>query len=321
MENPFVDAKSKTPKAKILLWGSYGTGKTFQALHFPAPAIVDMERGSENYTSQFDFKTFHATDPDKVMQGIMWLGKNTHDRKTVILDSMTEFWSALQKKWSDIFLQKNTNSVGNKEEFYELQPRDWATIKAEFKDFLRKMLDLDMHIVCTCREKTLYEEGKFLKKIGEVQDSDRSLPYLFDTVVRLEKLDGKHIAVVEKDRTQMLPKRFEVNYAFFAYAFELDGWDALVIPDALLPEALRGKGITGEMIGRGDASIVWDGKDKKGQPCQYKGRQLLHIWQSWTGQEYKLFSGRLLGKYPSKGKQAVANPDAEPAPDAAKAQS
>ncbi len=334
MENPFVDAKSKTPKAKILLWGSYGTGKTWQALHFPAPVMIDMERGSEQYASDFQFKVFHATDPDKVMQGVAWLRKNKHEQKTLILDSMTEFWSALQKKWTDIFLVKQSGK-GNKGEFYELQPRDWGTIKAEFKDFLRKMLDLDMNIICTCRQKDLYEEGAFLKKIGETQDSDRSLPYLFDTVVRLEKTaEGGHIATVEKDRTNLLPKRFTANYVIFAYAFELEDFEKIVIPDQYLPQGLKGKQITGEMTATNHGKVVWDGKKpNKDEVIEYKGRQLLHVWEGKESQECKLFAKRLLAKYPSKKDLAnhqppamvtagiTQSPDAEPAPDTAKAQS
>lgn len=295
-QNPFVNAGSKTKKAKILLYGSYGTGKTILSLQFPSPVMIDMERGSECYSSLYDFSVFHTTDPDGVEHGVEWLHRNKTDRQTIILDSMTEFWSALQFKWSEIFLKRN-NGKGNKVEFYDLQPRDWVQIKNQFKNFLRKLLLLDMNVICTCRLKDMYSESEMLKKIGDTVDADRSLPYLFDTVVRLEKTsEGKYIAKTEKDRTNLLPAVFTADYIVFAVSFDLAGWDKLVVPDQYLPVCFREKEITGELLATNKAG-AWTSKDGKAFPSS---RQLLHIWQGEKANDVtRLLAKRLLAKYPS----------------------
>lgn len=293
-ESLFVEASQKKRRAKILFYGTFGTGKTLLSLNFPRPVMIDLERGSECYHSNFSFKVFHTTDPEKVRQGVEWLKQNKTDRDTIILDSMTEYWSALQSKWSEVFLRRNKGK-GNKEEYYDLQPRDWGQIKNEFKDFLRSLLALDMNVICTCRVKDLYSEEVMLKKVGETIDCDRNLPYLFDTVVRLEKTtEGRYMAKVEKDRTNLLPPIFEANYTIFAYAFGLENFDVQVIPDANLPMDLRGKGLSG--LNLATENIEWLNKEGK----KYKSRQLLHMWVSEKNPDNisKTMGRRLLEKYP-----------------------
>jgi hypothetical protein len=302
IEQIFQDSNSKTRRAKILLYGSYGTGKTILGLQFPKPVMIDLERGSECYQGKFDFKVFHTTDPDSVTKGISWLQKNKTDRQTIILDSMTEYWSALQSKWTEIFLRKNKGK-GNKEEFYELQPRDWTVIKNEFKALLRKLLSLDMNVLCTCRVKDQYAEGEFLKKTGETFDSDRSLPYLFDTVVRLDRTqDSKFMARVEKDRTNLLPKNpFEVNYLVFAAAFELEGWDEIAFPDAWLWTNHKSKTITGKDFATDQQHAAYT-KDEK----TFSGRQCLHIMaEKHEREEVRMIATKLLEKYPSQRKAEI----------------
>ena len=297
IENIFQDATQKKRRAKVLLYGTYGTGKTVLSLQFPRPVLIDMERGSECYNDKFSFKVFHTTDVDQVKKGVAWLTKNTTDRETIVLDSITEYWSALQMKWSETFLRRNKGK-GNKEEYYDLQPRDWAQIKSEFKSFLRSLLSLDMNVICTSRVKDLYSEEVMLKKIGETFDCDRSLPYLFDTVVRLDKIEGRHIARVEKDRTGLLPPTFEASYSVFAYAFDLVDFEKAIIPDSYLPADLKGKSISGEDLAT--TEITWQSQKENGK--QYKTRQLLHMWSSEKNPDIisKMFGQKLLQKYPSK---------------------
>lgn len=41
--NPFQSAELTARKLKILLYGNWGTGKTFAALTFPRVALIDAE--------------------------------------------------------------------------------------------------------------------------------------------------------------------------------------------------------------------------------------------------------------------------------------
>lgn len=219
--SPFQKAKSLEKRLKLFLWGDSGVGKTTLALRFPKPAVIDLEGGTDLYGDAFDFDVLRATTADDVIAAVDWLLANQHPFRTLVIDPVTVLWDAMQKKWSDIFLRRNKSSKGYKFEFYDLQPRDWQTLKAEFKDLIRKLIALDMNVIVTARQKVQYADGAFMKAIGETFDGERSLPYLFDTIIRLYRDDkGRFLGQTLKDRSNKMPKaEFEVSYPLFEELF------------------------------------------------------------------------------------------------------
>jgi hypothetical protein len=220
-DSPFKRAKTIEKRRKLFVWGDSGCGKTWFALQFPKPAVLDLERGSEEYGNRFDFDVLPVTTADDAMAALDWLATNRHDYRTLVIDPITVYWEALQKKWSDIFLTRNKGGKGFKFEFYELQPRDWNIVKAELRHFIRKILALDMNVIVTARQKTQYADGGFMRAIGETFDGEKSLPYLFDTILQLRRSpEGKFYAKTIKDRTGRLPAaEFENEFSVFERAF------------------------------------------------------------------------------------------------------
>jgi len=220
-ESPFQKATSLQKRLKLFLWGDSGVGKTTLALRFPKPVVVDLEGGADLYGDSFKFDVLKASTPDDIMAAVDWLLTQKHSYRTLIIDPVTVYWDSLQKKWSDVFLKRNKGSKGYKYEFYDLQPRDWLTIKSEFKEFIRKLIALDMNVIVTAREKTKYKEGSFMVAIGETFDGEKTLPYMFDTIVRMyldEK--GRYMGFCIKDRSNKLPKEaFECSYKTFEKLF------------------------------------------------------------------------------------------------------
>ena len=99
---------------------------------------------------------------------------------------------------------------------YELQPSDHGPLKQQRKEIIDKMLSLDLNLVCTARIKVKYkQEGKnFMVPDGYEPDVPKEIPYMFDTIIRIEELpDGRRMAFCEKDRTNKLPKSFEFTYS------------------------------------------------------------------------------------------------------------
>ena len=219
--SPFQKAEMRSKRLKLFLWGDAGVGKTTLALQFPKPVVIDLEGGTDLYGDAFDFDVLHAQTADAVMEAVEWLLTHRHPYRTLVLDPITVYWDALQKKWSDIFLRRNKGSKGYKFEFYDLQPRDWLTIKAELKDLVRKLIALDMNVVVTARQKAQYADSGFMKIIGETFDGEKSLPYLFDTIVRLFRgAQGQFLGACLKDRSNKLPPgEFEMSYALFEQVF------------------------------------------------------------------------------------------------------
>ncbi len=218
---PFQKASTLEKRLKLFLWGDSGVGKTTLALQFPKPVVIDMEGGTDLYGDAFDFEVLRATTADEVMEAVDWLLQNRHEHRTLVIDPITIYWDALQKKWSDIFLKRNKGSKGYRYEFYDLQPRDWMTVKAEFKELIRKLIALDMNVIVTARQKVQYADGAFMKAIGETFDGEKSLPYLFDTIVRLWRdPQGRFMGTCLKDRSNKLPKEdFAAAYAVFESVF------------------------------------------------------------------------------------------------------
>ena len=175
--SPFEPAPVTDRRLKALFWGDSGAGKTTLALRFPHPAVIDLEGGTVHYGGQFDFEVLKATTADEVMAAVDWLLTHEHPYRTLVIDPITIHWDALQAKWSQIFLQRNKGGKGHHGEYYELQPRDWVTMKAEFKLLVRKLLQLDMNVIVTARQKALYSDSGFMRVIGETFDGEKSLPY------------------------------------------------------------------------------------------------------------------------------------------------
>lgn len=211
---PFVPAASTNRRLKLFLWGDSGDGKTTLSLQFPRPAVIDLEGGTEHYGSRYDFEVLKATSADEVSAAVDWLLAHPHDYCTLVLDPITIFWESLQAKWSDIFMRRNKSSKGHHLEYYSLQAKDWMSIKAEWKELVRKLIALDMNVIVTARQKALYADNGFMRSIGETFDGEKSLPYLFDSILRLYRDDkGRYMAENLKDRSGKLPKgHFEVSY-------------------------------------------------------------------------------------------------------------
>ena len=207
-------------------------GKTTLALQFPHPAVIDLEGGTEHYGDTYVFDVLKATTADEVMAAVDWLLTHPHEFRTLVIDPITVYWDALQSKWSDIFLRRNKGSKGHHLEYYAFQAKDWMTIKAEFKDLVRKLIALDMNVIVTARQKVLYGDNGFMRSIGETFDGEKSLPYLFDSILRLYRDDnGRYMAENLKDRSGKLPHgHFEVSYAKLAAALGEESLGRAAVP-------------------------------------------------------------------------------------------
>lgn len=234
--SPFLLAASTSRRLKLLLWGDSGAGKTTLALQFPRCVVIDLEGGTELYGGAFLFDVMKATTADETMAAVDWLLTHRHEYRTLIIDPITVYWDALQAKWGRIFLARNKGGKGHHGEFYELQPRDWTTLKAEFKELVRKLIALDMNVIVTARQKAQYADSGFMRVIGETFDGEKSLPYLFDTILHLTRdADGRFMAANMKDRSNKLPTgKFEVSYSLLEQCLGADSLDRPPTPVAMV---------------------------------------------------------------------------------------
>jgi hypothetical protein len=229
-KKPFKKAKEVGRRLKLFVFGDTGTHKTILSIGFPKPVVIDLEKGTEHYGKDFDFDV--PPEPPETWQDTMdlvdWLKTANHGYRTLVIDPITVLWEFCQKKWSDIFLKRNRSSKGFKHEFYNLQPTDWMTVKADWKAFIQILLALDMNVIVTAREKPEYADGELMRKVGVTYDGEKNLKYFFDTVLRLYKGDnGTFMAECKKDRTNNFKEGQEIKNPTYATFEGLFGKQAL----------------------------------------------------------------------------------------------
>lgn len=212
--NPFIEAVRVKKRLKLLLFGPSGSGKTQTALRFPRPAVIDMEHGSDLYGDRWHFDVTHTSGADELAAIVDWLAAHPGQCETIVIDPITIYWEALQKKWSDIFLLRRKGAKGYKHEFYEMSPTDWSTLKSEWYELLRVLLAIDCNIVVTAAEKTKYKDNQFMISAGVAPDAEKHIGNSFDVILRLyvDEKSRKHMAEVVKDRDGRLPQEdFELT--------------------------------------------------------------------------------------------------------------
>jgi Cdc6-like AAA superfamily ATPase len=216
----FQRAEAKANRLKMYVYGPSGSGKTVTSLHFPKPAVIDTEKGTNFYGDKFDFFRIQTQDHEEVEKAVDELLRDPQEFKTLVIDPIRRIDdSIVLKQLKRMRVKKNNAS-------YALAPLDYKTIKEERNILFRKILSLDMNIIFTAPTKTQYseDESEFMKVIGVQPDGPKDLPYLVDVLLRLEKdEDNLRWAVVEKDRSNKLPERFEFSYPSFVKYLGVDG--------------------------------------------------------------------------------------------------
>jgi hypothetical protein len=234
-------------RLRMLMYADYGVGKTRLAVAFPRPYIIDMEDGTEWYRSEFDLfaeKDYMVEDdkgnkvyqppekpieefsgyvdlsitPEGVEKAVRKLLTTKHNYSTLVIDPITVYWSALQKKWSDIFLLRNKGGKGYRHEYYDIQQRDWGTINSEVSELMRLLTMLDMNVVVMAVEKE--KQDKNMNTVGMTLDGPKRFEGWASVVLRAEKRGDNRIVSVKKDRTGRLPEgEFPLDYSVFQKAY------------------------------------------------------------------------------------------------------
>jgi len=217
-----VKASTVEKRLKMLLWGESGSGKTTLALKFPNAYVIDMERGTDHYGDKLDFTVVKTNDADEVLSQINALMTEKHDYKTLVIDPITVFWDAFQRKWTEIISgNKSDKSPGKHDDYYELQFGDWKVLNNEYGEFMRLLTRLDMNVICTAHSKTAYKKGAMAVVEGVTWDAQKDTNYYFDTEVQLYVRDGAHYGICNKDKSGCLPEHveFEPTFDYFAGHF------------------------------------------------------------------------------------------------------
>lgn len=213
---PLTARKASRAQAllKVMAWGEAGAGKTRFALSFPAPLVIDLERGSEWYADEFDFMIAVPTPQlragplvHQVVEEI--LAGRYPDRQTLIIDPLTDYLDALENALIEAQRKKGVD-------LDTLKGPKRAQVYAAIRDGIRSRLDallrVPMHVVLIARAKNVWgpgDDGK-MAPIGRAYDAKEIVEYICDVVVHL----GRGGARVAKSRICALPEHIEERFTY-----------------------------------------------------------------------------------------------------------
>ena len=215
-------------RLKVLLFGTYGTGKTVAAIQAPGAAVFDLEEGTNFYESIADFRVDDEKDPIKIIDSIDTYAKNPVIKdpddgseckiKTIVIDPI-HMW--------ELGLEQQLIARRRKEERnpnYLIQPQDYKALKFEKKRLQSRLLSVDMNTIVCARTKDIYAPGEMMKKIGIGPDCDEQWMGYFDTIIYIYfdavKGNRRTAIVYGKDRTNCLPKDDKGKYLPFEWSYE-----------------------------------------------------------------------------------------------------
>ena len=212
----FQKADTSVSRAKIMIYGESGVGKTTFGLNWGEMggkmAVIDLEDSTTRYDKEFDFDRWSPTPTcmQDVMDAIDWLITKEHEYTTLMIDPVGIIWDFAQSHWEQRFLQtRKPTSPGHNGDHYEIQPADWRIVKSFYRRFFHKLREMDLNVICTARAKPKYADGagaKMMQKVGSTFDSEKGTNYEMDTVLHLKKLaTGQRMIDVEKHRSFRKP--------------------------------------------------------------------------------------------------------------------
>ena len=203
MNLEFRNAERKQVKLKILVQGLAGSGKTYSSLllaygitkDWAKIGLVDCEAGSAHLYAnlgQYKILTLNSYSPDDYIKSIDVAEKS--NLEVLILDGISPCWEFL--------LNYHASLAGNS--FV-----NWSKVTLLQDKFVMRILNSNMHIICTARKKTNFilknENGKMIpERVGWRTIKRDGLNYNFSIEF---DLDLNHFAICEKDRTSLFSSK------------------------------------------------------------------------------------------------------------------
>lgn len=230
-----VSPKKIAKRMKALFYGEAGSGKTTAAIQFPAPYLIDTERGATNdqyveKLSKANGAYFFTCDFEEMLQEVTSLLSEKHNYKTVIIDPLTVLYNDL--------LDKSAKKLATKEDPAGTAfGRHKAEADRKVKHLLNLLLRLDMNVIITSHAKMQWGDG--MVKLGNTFDCYSKLDYLFDLVFEVQKR-GKdsRVGVVKKTRHAGFPEGdvFPFSYDEVATRYGREVLERGAVPEVLATE-------------------------------------------------------------------------------------
>ncbi len=182
-----VKAKSreevKPSKPKFMISGESGVGKTFFALNFPRPYLIDSEKGANRKQYQDKLKEAKGAyfgpeegsqDFKAVIEEVKQLTTTKHEYKTLIIDSFTYLY----------MLEASEAEAKGGSDF----GRDKKMANIPTRQLISVLEKCDLNIILVCHSKTKWKrDGKDIVDSGSTFDGYDKLEYILDLWCEIQK--------------------------------------------------------------------------------------------------------------------------------------
>lgn len=211
--------EAKQRKAKILVYGRSGVGKTWCALDFPAVYYIDTEGGAteKRYVDKLEKAggvylgvEEGSQDFAEIIEQVKALGTEKHPYKTLVIDSISKIYN--------MEIANEMERLGDKDQF--------GASKKPAIQYTRKLINwlekIDMNVILISHEKALWKNGE---QAGETFDAWDKLEYELDLSLQIKKIGADNRkAYVKKSRLEAFPEasNFIWSYEEFAEKFGKD---------------------------------------------------------------------------------------------------
>jgi hypothetical protein len=216
-------------KAKMMLSGKSGVGKTWAALDFPQCYYMDCEGGAAQPQYRKKLKDSGgvyfgreqgAGDFNTVLEEIEALATVQHDYRTLVIDSFSKLYLS-EAAAAEAKVNPDTGKPLGSD-----YGRDKKEANRPTRQLIRWIGNLDMNVILICHSKDKWGgEGKERSIIGTTFDGYDKLEYELDLWMELEARGQKRVAMVKKSRVEGLElgSDFEWSFAAFAKRFGNEG--------------------------------------------------------------------------------------------------
>ncbi len=219
-----VDPKAaKVSKAKILIYGDPGVGKTFTALDFPSPYFFDIEGGASQpqYTDKLKASKGAYVGPEQgsqdfneILEQVKGLATEKHGFKTVVFDSITKIFNL------EIARENERLLAANKKDEFGSSKKPAVRYMQRLVAWLQRM-DMNCIIIAHGKPEWGMTANGERNEIGRTFDAWDKLSFELDLTLEIYKAGPTRMARVKKTRLAGFEDAsiFPWSYAEFAKRF------------------------------------------------------------------------------------------------------
>lgn len=213
-----VSPKAAEPsKPKILIFGKPGVGKTWASLDFPSVYYIDTEGGADlaHYTDKLEKSNGVYFGPTQgslsfasVLEQIQALATESHQFKTVVVDSITKIFN--------LEITKEAEKLGDKNAF----GADKKPAIAKMRRLVSWIQRLDMNVILVAHEKPLWgtDSSGERTEIGVTFDAWDKLEYEMHLCLNIIKNGENRLAKVKKSRLLQFPDSSVSPWSFSSFS-------------------------------------------------------------------------------------------------------